>query len=366
MRKTFYLTATIITFIAANFVTADTIEVDPTTSLDHYISIGEWETPGDFDGFTQSADISGLTVAGGVISGTVSGNDPWIRRDSPTGVNRYNLPVGSVMEIRIKYDADATLTNNPGNFGYYYFNDGAWHAVAFVTGAQIQIDGQFHVYRLTTSTANSFTWITRVDMFPAGMSGQSFEIDYIRAKLPVMADPVYEVGKTLGFISLAEWNTPDDFESWSVANMDAFVAAGYLTATNNGDGQVYKDNTAGLPMADLDVNKIIEIRLRRETTDDGNLQLFYGTTNTPGASGARMLNFSAQTVARDGNFHIYQFDFAAQSAWMGALQLVRLDPTVHVGKVLDVDYIRVGQIIPEPATLGLLCLLGLAFLRRKE
>jgi len=365
MRKTIFSLATIIVFIAANFIAADTIEVDPATPLDHYLSLGEWNTPGDVDGFTQSTDISGLTVAGGVISGTVSGNDPWIRKDEPTGINRYNLSPGSIMEIRIKYDADSSLTNDPGNFGYYYFNDGTWHAVAFLTGAQIQIDGQFHVYRLTISADNSFTWITRVDMFPAGMIGQSFEIDYIRAKLPMMVDPVYDAGGTLAYTSAAEWNTPDDFESWSVANMDAFVAAGYLTATNNGDGQIYKDNAAGLPMIDLDNNNIVEIRLRRETTDAGTVQLFYGTTNTPGASGARTLSFIGQTVARDGDFHNYQFDFDTQSAWMGALQLLRFDPTAQGGVVLDVDYIRVGKVIPEPATLGLLCLLGLAFLRKK-
>ena len=365
MKKTIFLIAAIIVFIVANFGIADTIEVDPATPLDHYISLGEWNTPGDVDGFTQSSDITGLTVAGGTISGTVSGNDPWIRKDSPTGVNRYNLSPGSIIEIRIKYDADASLTNNPGNFGFYYFNDGNWHAIAFLTGAKVQIDGQFHVYRLTISADNSFTWITRVDMFPSGFAGQSFEIDYIRAKLPLMADPVYEGGKALAYTSLAEWNTADDFENWSVANMDAFVAAGYLTATNNGDGQIYKDNTAGLPMIGLDSDKIVEIRLRRETTDAGTVQIFYGTTNTPGASGARTLSFIGQTVARDGDFHIYQFDFETQSAWMGALQLLRFDPTAQNGVVLDVDYIRIGKVIPEPTSIILLALLGLAFIRRK-
>ncbi len=368
MRKPLFLITTIIVFIAANFVTADVLEVDPATPLYSYMSLGEWETPGDLEGYTQKGTIGTLTVANGTISGTVNGDDPWIRKDYGVDAGRFNLPVGSVIDIRIKYDADASLTNDPGNFGYYYFNDGTWHAIPFITGAQIQIDGQFHIYRLTTSIDNNFTWIVRVDMFSAGMSGQSFEIDYIRASLPAMIDPIIPIGKTFASKnSLADWNTPGDIENWSLSGIDLDeVVGGYLTATNHGDGNITKNNAAGLPAIDLDSsdNKIMQIRMRNTGTDSGK-QMYYGTSVTPGISGARSLQFKSGTLNPDGNFHVYQFDMKNQSAWAGTLETLRFDPASIDPSYIEIDYIHVGTIIPEPATLGLLSLLGLAFLRRK-
>ena len=366
MRKTLFLTATIIVFIAANFVTADTREVDPATPLDTYISFGEFETPGDLDGFTQQGGIGTLTVAGGTLSGTITGADPWIRKDYGVNAGRFNLPAGSVLEIRIKFDANEALTNQAG---YYYLHDGAWHPVAFAASSQIQTNGEFHVYRITTSANNNFSWIMRVDMLAgADMVGQNFEIDYIRASLPVSIDPVNPAGKYFASTaSLADWNTPGDLENWSLNGLDGEAAGGYLVVTNMvGDCNVTKNNAAGLPQVDLDAasGKIVQVRMRNAGTDAGK-QFYYGTSVTQGISGARVLQFLGGTLNTDGDFHIYQFDMRNQSAWTGTLETLRLDPSSTAGLILDIDYIRVGKVIPEPATLGLLCLLGLAFLRRK-
>lgn len=374
MRKTILSLAVMIIFIAANFVTADTRELDPAVPLDNYISVGEWNTPGDRDGWDTDNQLDGLAVVGGSITGTISGagNDPWIEKELSVAAGAYiNIPAGTIFEIRIKYGVDANLSTASA---YAYFLDSAvaWNPIPYATVGEIQTDGQFHVYRLTVSSAigNGIMRRSRIDM-TQGVSfpGLGIEIDYIRIKTPAMVDPTYRAGQSFASAnSLAEWNTPGDFENWTLVNiLDGEVAGGYLTATNNGDGQITKDNAAGLPQIDLDSadNKIVEVRLRRETSDTTDLQVFYGTSVTPGVSAARRIVFGNATVPTDGNFHLYYFDMGTESAWTGTLQTIRTDPSSAVSSQIDVDYIRVGQIIPEPATLGLLVILGLAFLRKK-
>jgi len=122
-----------------------------------------------------------------------------------------------------------------------------------------------------------------------------------------------------------------------------------------------------LQKIDLDSanNKIVEVRIRRETTDTTDFQVFYGTSVTPGVSAARRIVFGNSTVPTDGDFHLCYFDMGTEPAWTGTLQTIRTDPSSAAASKIDVDYIHVGNLIPEPATLGLLSLLGLAFFRKK-
>ena len=369
MKQNIFLSIAIIIFIAANFVTADTREVDPLTPLDQYISVGEWNTPGDVEGWTADNQITNLTVAGGYLTGTINGigNDPWIHKALAAG-SFINVKAGSIFEIRIKYSPDANLTNAGA---YFYLNAGGWNPKPYALYEEMQIDGQFHVYRLTVSANVGDTMLgnCRLDITQgASFPGVDFEIDYVRIKTPQMVDPSYRAGLSFANMnSLADWNSSSD-TNWALANIDGEeIAGGYLTATNHGDGMIYKYvNAGGLPAIDLDSadNKIIQVRMRNTGADSGK-QLYFGTSATPGISGARSGTFSANTIPVDGNFHIYQFDMTDHAEWASTLRDIRFDPASLDPAYIEVDYIHVGKIIPEPATFGFLALLGLAFLRRK-
>ena len=367
MRKTIFLIITMLAFVSANYAVAmtGTSEVDPASSLGYYTSFGEWNTDGDFEGWDgqwSMVQITNQAVYGGNITGTVTGVDMSIRKDFAYG-SRPNLFNGDIVEIRCKYDENTKTTG-----GNYYFHTGAWNPLNFLTGS-VHTDGQFHVYRTTITEDAGLTILCRVDMIngASDVIGETFKIDYIRYKSKVTIDPVDAAGKSLAYTSLAEWNTDNDFEGWTAKDSsNTTVSAGYLSGiTTSGDPWITKNNTAGLPQIDLDENKILEIKMKREASDNGIFDVFYGTVAHPGASGTRRVELTGSSMPADGAFHVYRIDMSTEADWTGNLESLRIDTTQLSGRNYSYDYVRIGKIVPEPASLSLLILVGLAFLRKK-
>ncbi len=339
-------------------------EIDPATPLDNYVSIGEWNTNGDFESWTCNTDISNCAVYDGNITGTVIGTDEHIDLTLATAGKYVNFASGSVVEVRCRYEAGTSNT-----MGQWYLNDEAWR-LAFIQNAGEQpTDGAFHVYRATIIADFGEITSFRLNQYDQNSTGETFEVDYIRIKSPKMIDPTVAAGYQFYNINLAEWDTDDDFENWSLQNVNnATVSAGVLSGIDStSDSQVYKSNSAGLPTADLSVNNIIQIRMKRGISTSSDIQVFYGTATNPGYDAARRAIFSGSENPQDGNFHVYQYNMSSFSAWESTLHDLRLDPTATSGNDFEIDYIRIGKIsvIPEPATLGLLSLLNLMLLCRR-
>jgi hypothetical protein len=74
--------------------------------------------------------------------------------------------------------------------------------------------------------------------------------------------------------------------------------------------------------------------------------IYYGVTNTPGISSARMLSIPSLQIPADGAFHVYRFDLGLEIFWRGTLRDVRIDPldSTGVGKTFALDYVRVGDV----------------------
>src|SRR5262245_59902980 len=72
---------------------------DATSLINDYVSIGEFNTDGDLEGWTRNrAAIAPLQVANGVLSVTTTGGDPWFYR-----VGLTNLQPGfTTAEVRIR------------------------------------------------------------------------------------------------------------------------------------------------------------------------------------------------------------------------------------------------------------------------
>ena len=82
-----------------------TVVVDPGVPLTNYWSGGEWNTDGNFEGWT-TAQISGASVAGGLLTGTASGSDPQVRLLGVTGGPDLELAFFDYLDVRLQVPAE--------------------------------------------------------------------------------------------------------------------------------------------------------------------------------------------------------------------------------------------------------------------
>ncbi|MCK5851707.1 endonuclease/exonuclease/phosphatase family protein [bacterium] len=304
-------------FAAKNFATEllTKKEIDPTSPLDSYVSIGKWNS---------------------------NGNNPQLSLNPRDADKFVYLSSGSVVEVKCRFDAGTSNT-----FLQWFINDGSWQ-VKFKNIKKIN-DGKFHVYRATLlmdlGEMKSFT----LNPFDKNSMGESFAIDYIRIKSPLMINPIDAANSKFIYTSLAEWNTNGCFENWTVNNAaNITVSNGLLSAksSGNGDIQIVKSVTNGLPEMnlDLDSNKIIEFRLKRSNTSK-NLEIYCGTKINPVLSSATRIKILANPMPQKNKFYIYRLDMSKYKKWKGTLETLRFDPVTTSGITIDIDYIRIGQII---------------------
>ena len=160
-----------------------------------------------------------------------------------------------------------------------------------------------------------------------------------------IADTIVDPDPLFNYISIAEWNTDDDFEFWIFANIgNSNVLDGILSGEpTNGDPFFYK---AGVSPVDLNINPIVEFRLKQSDSFTSGMQIFFDTSDNPGFAEARSLIIPDGIVPIDGEFHIYQCDMSAVTDWDSTLVTFRVDPYMgddSIGIPFEIDYIRVGS-----------------------
>ena len=365
MKKIHLILNVVFVLLLCNIVMAYTVELDPLTPLDNYVSIGEWNTDDDFEDWTtfQTADPA---VYGGSVTGRVIGNDMNI------SLNISSLPepdvrvanvftTGSVYEVRLRFDP---FTENQ-RIDYFPTMDGIFKVppMHFANNGipelpDIPNDGLFHVYRLTFDASDTF-YLGRLDsirfdiLADWNVSNETFEVDYFRIANVItnvpFVNPITVDGTPLPFYTdLAEWNTDGDFEDWIFSGIGSSnVSGGIMSGTpSNGDPWFYKSDVQGLPQPSLDEVPIIEFRIKQLSSFTSEMEVFFGTSDNPGASGSRRVIIPQSEIPVDGNFHVYQYDMSGLPDWSSELQLMRIDPYVTdsaIGKLFEIDYIRVGS-----------------------
>lgn len=165
----------------------------------------------------------------------------------------------------------------------------------------------------------------------------------------IVVDPVTSL---TNYTSLAEWNTNGNFESWTSNQVSsATVLGGILSGTANGSApQVAKLNFAGGPDLDLGYNDQLELRVQVPADFTGNLQIYYGVTNTPGINSARLITIPNANIPKDGAFHVYRIDVGLEILWRGTLRDLQINPlgsAAIVGQSFAIDYLRVGDLTGE-------------------
>ena len=146
-----------------------------------------------------------------------------------------------------------------------------------------------------------------------------------------------------------EWNTNGNFQGWTTTQISgATVAGGLLTGTASGsDPQVALLSFSGGPDLELAFYDYLDLRLQVPAGFIGSIPVYFGTTNTPGISAARVVTISSTNIPTDGAFHVYRVFFGPEVYWRGNLSDVRVNPlgsSATVGQSFAIDYVRLGDL----------------------
>jgi len=267
--------------------------------------------------------MSGLSVAGGTVSSSITGGDPNMGHVGGLSISAAANPF---ITVRLR----STLSSLAEFFFSSSVRPGIIHGNE--VGFNLTGDSQFYVYNVYMA-ANGY-WSGTIDQLrfdpPEGVGGQ-IEIDYIRlGSCP--AGPPWE------------FNTDGCTEGWWVANcMSGLSVSGGALSTSitchdphivNNDVQLA---AAAFPHA--------VIRMRSTIGSDG--EFFFSSTARPGLVTGNEVGF---TIVGDNQWHIYSVDMSVNPYWSGTIDAFRLDPpdSGAVGTI-EVDYIRL-QAVPVPPT----------------
>ena len=103
------------------------------------------------------------------------------------------------------------------------------------------------------------------------------------------------------YTSLGEWNVDGNFDGWSTGSVaTASVSGGVFSGTAGGTSPILaKLNFAGGPDLDLGFNDQVELRAQVPADFTGDIQIYYGVTNTPYANGLSFKLYAEQLGGPD-------------------------------------------------------------------
>ncbi len=163
---------------------------------------------------------------------------------------------------------------------------------------------------------------------------------------PLEIDPAGAIPSSYTRVFSTEWNTAGNIESWTTSDFNlapSTPTGGELMGTvSSADPQL---NLSGLSLV-TSKNTIIEFRLKKQSTDNSRIDLFWGDANG-GISGARAVTIGTSSIPVDGALHTYRITFSGQIT--GAINRFRFDVAsdgAGNGKTVAVDYFRVYSELP--------------------
>jgi len=344
--------------IASRIIPSSTV-IDSTSTLDNFVTLGEWNTDGNLENWMPTR-VTNFAAFGGCATGTVSGADMHITLHLIDSGKYLNLVSGSVIEVRRRFD-----TNSVSSVSAFYLNNTDF-VISYADDITTPQDGTFHVFTTTILTNFGAVSYFRDDQLSSIADGETFSIDYVRIKSPIMIDPTNANEAFFSYTSVAEWNTNSDFEGWVLTGYsnNAEVIDGLLKATTAGtSGRI--DKNSNMAPADLDVNKILECRFKHSQTGNTAVDYYYATSDNPTLGEDKKPVIPYTYVPHDDAFHVYQYDLSGDTNWESTLTALRFRPTRFNDDNVEIDYIRVGRIvIPEPATILSVIFFGILMMLR--
>lgn len=168
--------------LSASSINAAVISINPTNLVTSYISLGEWNSDTDFEGWS-TANVTNPTVSGGSYNGDVAqgANDP-----QPTRTNFSSLAIDldsgnySVVEVRI------SRTGTASRFDLFWgtTSNNGFSGTRKADTLTVPSDSNFHIIQFDMSAEASWESTLddmRIDPFSdPDTAARSFEIDYVR------------------------------------------------------------------------------------------------------------------------------------------------------------------------------------------
>lgn len=327
----------------------NTFTIDPADALVNPITLAEWNTEGDQEGWTIG-QLDMPTVTGGNLSGTTTGIDTTLSRTFPTA---YPAGLLSLVTVEVRLRRAATDTT-PFQI-FWSDNTGGIAGVRSAATSTIPADGAYHTVRLTIRSYNNAPLNgtlkgLRIDAGQA--SGTALDFDYVRLGVVsgnFVLDPVRPLN---AYTSAGEWNTAGDLDNWAIGGQVSSLtaASGLLSGLTAGVDPII---TRGA-LAALTLNRMtapmVEFRLRKRIDDTSRVDLFWSDAAGGIAAARRTTHL---TPPADGQFHVYQAPLGAFLT--GDLTGLRLDPVADIPteRPFDLDYVRFGEIAADTDNDGL-------------
>ena len=285
MKKFDLLLLTIVITFLSSYLMAYTVEMDPTNELQNYVSLGEWNTDGNFDHWEFGDGWGVRYVSGGYLVGVDTNAEVTMATGNGSGTE---IVPGTMFDLRIQFVENPqnrtteTMLRIDGSGSLYpslKFINGSTHPIA--------TNGEFHVYRLTLEESDDpkyFGTLTSIRLDPVfwGPFNEMFKIDYFRVASPPPEpfEPQVDNEYNRGLLHCDKAMT----NQWSDGSADCF-----LTPDDNSSGRL-----ACAPIMNASNNWII-------ARDDSTMPTFM--TNSP---------YGGDYLAFDGNDSII-----ATNAWPG-------------------------------------------------
>jgi len=172
---------------------------------------------------------------------------------------------------------------------------------------------------------------------PVGDLGLSFFVDNI-VVTKISTGETVNPEELIIYQSLAEFENPDNMESFTPNGVTVTVEDGVLKASATGKDPVFVKGGLGVSSG---ASKKIVVRMKHSLADGAskaNLQVFFVTNADSNFDEAK-----SKKVVVNGNssedFVEYVIDFSNNSRWNGNITAIRIDP-IDCGGSFEIDYIR--------------------------
>lgn len=178
-----------------------------------------------------------------------------------------------------------------------------------------------------------------------------------KAQLPVLTQNIDPSTYVNDYVSIGEWKTNGNLDGWArnAAAVAPLVASGGLlqVSTTSGDPNIARNNFAPAVGTNAELI-IVEVNLRMLEGTGSGWEMFWGTTEAgqDSFSGARRIGYTLD-VPLDGQFHAIQFDFTGVMPAGVALRDFRIDCGAGAGNKFQMDYVRIGRLMPDTDADGL-------------
>ena len=315
------------------------VTVDPAEPLVDFVSLAEWSTNGDQEGWVT--DGLAATVVNGSLSGTASGNDTKLILNpiSPSVV------VGSPSVVTVEFALTRSATDATQVQLFWSDASGGFAELRSLSlsGAQVPSDGLPHVYRFEIRSLNTDLRGLRIDASQSG--GVPLEFDYVRLRTANIMPVVDPAQALTSYRSLGEWNNDGDQEGWIIRNVSSpSVAGGKFSGVTVGNDPRVTLNNLSLDTTTGNFD-VVEIRFRRESNDTSRVDLFWADDNG-NISPDRRAFLPAGQWPSDDQFHLLQIPLGDFTA--GTITRLRFDPVsdTNLSRDISLDYVRIGTFDP--------------------